>query len=38
MTVAARRRDRLGDALDAYDGQQNANTPQWTRHLISAPQ
>jgi hypothetical protein len=33
------RRGRLGDALDAYDGQQTANTPQWTRrHLISAPQ
>jgi hypothetical protein len=30
---------RLGDALDAYDGQQTANTLQWTRrHLISAPQ
>jgi hypothetical protein len=31
------RRGRLGDALDAYDGQQTANNPQWTRrHLISA--
>jgi hypothetical protein len=29
---------RLGDALDAYDGQQTANTLQWTRrHLIRAP-
>jgi hypothetical protein len=32
-------RGRLGHALDAYDGQQTSNTPQWTRrHLISAPQ